>query len=59
MPKKLTNDDVRLIREMHRDGRRMVAQVRASMTAKAIAAKFDVHTRTIEKVLTYETWGRL
>jgi len=42
---KLDENDVRLIREL-----------KGQLTAKSLAEKFDVHYRTIEKVLSYETW---
>ena len=54
---KLTEDDVRNIRQIHADGRDMTRRVRESMTAKAIARKFDVSQANIEKILRYETWA--
>ena len=53
---KLTEDDVRMARELHRQGRAEIARIQSSCTAKALAEKFDVHYRTMEKALSYETW---
>jgi len=54
--RKLTADDVRLIREIAEQGRAEVQRIYATCTAKALAEKFGVHKRTVEKVLNYETW---
>lgn len=45
---KLTLEQVRAIR-INRHGK----------TAKALAADYNVHYRTIEKVRAYETWGKV
>jgi DNA invertase Pin-like site-specific DNA recombinase len=54
--RKLTEDDVRLIRELSEQGRAEIQRIYATCTAKALAEKFGVHKRTVEKVLRYETW---
>ena len=53
---KLTVDDVRLIREAHQHKQSEINRLNRELSAKALAEKFEVHHRTIEKVLTYETW---
>lgn len=54
--RRLTEDDVRLIRELHAAGRQEIQRIHATCTAKALAEKFGVHHRTVEKVLAFETW---
>lgn len=53
---KLTEDDVRKIRELHDFKISEIKKLNDSLSAKALAEKFDVHCRTIEKILSYETW---
>ena len=52
---KLSSDDVRLIRELvdHRESLKREAK---SLTNSAIAEKFNVHRRTIERITSEETW---
>jgi len=52
---KLTEDDVRLIREIV-DEREAMRRRLKTMTNAAIARKFGVHLRTIDRVATGETW---
>jgi hypothetical protein len=56
---KLTEDDVRFCRELHEQGRRQIRQALEYCTAKALAEKFAVHKRTMEKVLSGESWGHV
>jgi ribosome-binding protein aMBF1 (putative translation factor) len=55
---KLTDDDVRLIRELvaERDYHRRQA---AALTNEKIADKFGVHVRTIDRVTSGENWGHV
>ena len=55
---KLTNDDIRLIRGLveHRD--RLKAELK-NLTNKAIADKFCVHFRTIDRITSYENWTHI
>lgn len=53
---KLTNDDVRLIRELVAHRNKLKAEL-AGLTNKELAGKFDVHYRTIEKVVHGDTWS--
>lgn len=46
---KLTSHDVRLMRQLNREG----------LTTRQIAAKFDVTQRTAWNVVTRETWGHV
>ena len=54
--KKLTEADVALIRAAHAHKVAEIAKLNRELSAKGLAGKFDVHYRTIEKVLSYETW---
>ena len=54
--RRLTEEDVRLIRQVHAAGRAEIKRIHATCTAKALAEKFGVHHRTVEKVLAFETW---
>lgn len=53
---KLTDDDVRLMRRLHQEGRAEIDRIRSYCTMRALAEKFGVHRRTVEKVLSYSTW---
>ncbi len=55
---KLTEDDVRLIRELVAHREDLIQQARQLSAAK-IAEKFDVHQRTIEKVINGYSWGHV
>lgn len=54
--RKLTVDDVALIREAHQFKQTEIKKLNEAYSAKALAEKFSVHHRTIEKVLNYSTW---
>ena len=53
---KLTDADVKMIRRLHEEKQREIKRLNETLSQKALADKFGVHVRTIEKVLTYETW---
>ena len=53
---KLTEEDVRQIRKLHAFKQAEIKRLNESLGIEAIAGKFEVHPRTIEKVLTFETW---
>lgn len=53
---KLDESDVRLIRQIHSEKQAEIKKLNHSCSAKALAEKFGVHYRTIEKVLNYSTW---
>lgn len=52
---KLSEDDVKLIRAAAVERERLRAEAR-QLSNVALAEKFEVHERTIEKVLQFETW---
>jgi hypothetical protein len=53
---KLDESDVRLIRQIHSEKQAEIKKLNEGCSAKALAEKFGVHCRTIEKVLNYSTW---
>lgn len=53
---KLTEDDVRMIRQIHAEKLEQIKKLNESCSASALAEKFGVHVRTMEKVLNYSTW---
>jgi hypothetical protein len=55
---KLKEDDIRLINEFVAEREQMKAKLRG-MTNQAIAEKFDVHRRTIDRITSGETWGHV
>lgn len=55
---KLTEDDIRLINLFVAEREQMKAILKG-MTNKAIADKWDVHVRTIDKITSGETWGHV
>ena len=55
---KLTDDDVRNIRALV-EYREKVKRELAGLTNAALAEKFDIHTRSIEKIVARETWGHV
>ena len=55
---KLTEDDVRLINQFVAEREQLKARLKG-MTNQAIADKFQVHRRTIDKITSGETWGHV
>ena len=55
---KLTDDDVKLILSCVEERKRLRAQA-SELSAKSLAEKFGVHQRTIEKVISGESWGHV
>lgn len=53
---KLTESQVREIRHLDEYRLRQIAELNAELSRPAIARKFGVHVRTIEKVLSYSSW---
>ena len=51
----LTRDDAETIRRLHEWKQAEIERLNSIASAKALAAKFGVHVRTIEKVLHYRT----
>ncbi len=52
---KLTPEDVAHIRSLSEWKRAEIERLNSIASAKALAEKFGVHYRTIEKILAYET----
>lgn len=55
----LTEADVCMIRQIHADGIIAMERWRATYTAKALAEKFGVSKRCVERVLARETWSHV
>jgi hypothetical protein len=53
---KLDEKTVRMIRKDHARKLKIIKLLNAKYSAKALAKRFRVHHRTIEKILTWETW---
>lgn len=56
---KLNEKLVRMIREEHENKQREIARLNKDHSAKAIAKRYQVHYRTIEKVLEGSTWSHI
>lgn len=55
--RKLTPDDVRMIRELHAHKQAEIRRLNESLSARSLAEKFGVHVRTIEAVLSRRGWS--
>lgn len=55
---KLTEEDVRRIRDLMAE-RTLLYQRAADLSNRAIADKFGVHVRTIDRISTGESWGHV
>ena len=55
---KLTESDVRLINQLIDERNELLRQAK-SLTNAAIADKFGVHVRTIDRISTGESWGHV
>ena len=53
---KLTDEQVRKIRQEHADKQAEIERLNAAYDARALAKKYGVSKATITKVLTYQTW---
>jgi hypothetical protein len=53
-PQKLTKEDAFIIRDLHEWKKREIKRINETASAKALAVKFGVSTRAIERVLAYE-----
>lgn len=56
---KLTDDDVMEIRSMIKQRENMKVYIRQNLSNQAIADKFNIHIRNVEKISTYQTWAHL
>ena len=55
---KLMPLDVAEIRSAARQRQKLRSYIASNLSNAALAAKFGVHERTIEKVLSHETWSQ-
>ena len=56
---KLNDDAINAIRSAQTQRKALIAHIKASLSNEALALAHKVHVRTIEKVLSYETWGHV
>ena len=56
---KLNDDDIKEIRSASEQREKLRQHIRETLSNDALAKKLNVHIRTIEKVLSYETWGHI
>lgn len=54
----LTDEDVRLIRALVEERRRLTAEAR-KLSNKLIAEKFGIKERSVERIISGEQWGRV
>lgn len=54
-PQKLTRDDAETIRELHKWKLAEVERLNSIASTRALAEKFGVSVRCVERVLAYET----
>ena len=56
---KLLEIDVVDIRSAHRQRLKLLDYIRQNLSNEALAKKHGVHVRSIEKIVSYETWGHV
>lgn len=56
---KLLEIDVISIRSAQRQRVKLLRYIRDNLSNEALAKAYGVHVRTLEKVLSYETWGHI
>jgi hypothetical protein len=56
---KLLDLDVTAIRSAARQRESLRQHIRDNLSNEALARKFNVHVRTVEKILQYETWSHI
>lgn len=56
---KLTPAEVQEIRQAKENRLDLLAHIAETLSNSALAEKYNVHPRTIEKVLSYETWSHI
>ena len=56
---KLVDLDIEDIRSAHRQRIKLLQYIRDNLSNNAIAKKHGVHSRTIEKIVQYDTWGHV
>jgi len=56
---KLLDIDVVSIRSAAKQRENLKKHIRENLSNEAIAKSFGIHVRTVEKVLSYETWSHI
>lgn len=56
---KLTEDDVIDIRSIQRQRAKLLAHIKENLSNDAMAKKYNIHPRTLEKILSRETWSHV
>lgn len=56
---KLNEKLVKKIREEYAQAQAEIKRLRSQYSSKALAKEYGVHVRTMDKVLTYETWSHV
>ena len=53
---KMSDDDIQAIRSAAKQRENMRKYIKDNLSNEALARQFGVHNRTIEKILSFETW---
>ena len=56
---KLTEEDVKLARQLHEYKKVQIKRLNETLSIKALAEKFDVSERAMERVLNRTNWGHV
>lgn len=56
---KLTEDDVIDIRSVKKQRDSLLAHIRENLSNEALSKKYGIHPRTLEKILSRETWSHV
>lgn len=56
---KLNDDAIKCIRSAAIQRQKLREHIAATLSNEALAKEYKVHVRTIEKILTYETWSHI
>lgn len=56
---KLLDMDIIDIRSAHRQRIKLLDYIRNNLSNEALAKKHGIHVRSIEKIVSYETWGHV
>jgi hypothetical protein len=56
---KMIDLDILSIRSAARQRKNLIKHIKDNLSNEALAKQFGVHVSTIEKILSYETWGHV
>ena len=56
---KMNEDSVREARKIYSESREAIKKLNEEFSAKGLAKRYGVHARTMEKILSGETWGHI